>query len=255
MALTRSKTQIEFSSLLQSTEFGDFLKNVIETSVSAIVNPLIEKIDELRKEIEELKLEQSNVILGNNKLVNNTKTSPKQVHQTVELNVNKTINESLSSPTVDYARAAGSKTKQNKKIVKENSVTSALKVNESVSDVKDDENDGFVMVRRKKNRIAIIRGNDTSENEFSCVASKVWVFLGRCHTETQVTDINSYLNKKYPDRQFIIEDLNSKGLYKSFKIGADMDLIEDLYNPSNWPQGALVKRFFLRKTEPAGFKN
>ena len=52
-----------------------------------------------------------------------------------------------------------------------------------------------------------------------------------------------YLHASFPDDNFVIEKLNSKGDYSSFKIGAPIKLLEELSLGEFWPKGVHVRRF------------
>lgn len=114
------------------------------------------------------------------------------------------------------------------------------------------DDEGFTTVTYKKRRAAVVRGNGPDNQNFQCAKEKIWVFLGRCLQETTSEHISAFLGSKYAGRTFVVEDLNSKGYFKSFKIGADKEISDDMYNASNWPAGALIKRYLFRR-QPAQF--
>lgn len=120
-----------------------------------------------------------------------------------------------------------------------------------------DKEEGFTPVsyKRKRRNNTIIRGSGEATNNHLCVQSKVWIFLGRCSTSSTTEDVMSYLKDSNPDNTFEVTDLQSKGRYKSYRIGADLELKDYLFRPESWPKGAVVKRYLFRREAAASFNN
>lgn len=110
-----------------------------------------------------------------------------------------------------------------------------------------DDDAEFKLVTYKKQKKFIVRGTGTANNKLNCIESKIWVFLGRCARSSSVDDVRLHLEEKFPDQAFDIMDLNSQGVFRSFRIGASADLQEQIYEPGVWPKGALVTRYFFRR--------
>lgn len=101
----------------------------------------------------------------------------------------------------------------------------------------------------KHSRGSIIgSGVSTNLDSFSAADRKIWIYVGRCKSSTTVEDVKKYLATKIPEADIDIEQLISKGSNNSFKIGANENFKNVLYNPDFWPSGILVKRFvFFRE--------
>ncbi|KAK9674672.1 hypothetical protein QE152_g40943 [Popillia japonica] len=70
---------------------------------------------------------------------------------------------------------------------------------------------------------------------FAAVAKRAWLYVGRAAPSTQPADVNGWLKKKFPERQFIIEALSNRNSNKnnekysvSFKVGVDLDILDEL---------------------------
>ncbi|KAJ3644232.1 hypothetical protein Zmor_026902 [Zophobas morio] len=113
-----------------------------------------------------------------------------------------------------------------------------------------------------KNRIIIGNaepGPATHEVNFSAATKKAWIYFGRVKRGTTCENVTSFLTNKYKGKQFEVKDLpgNQDARSTSFKVGADLDLLEHLYKSDNWPAGVLVKKFnfrFFRKPAVGNFE-
>lgn len=95
----------------------------------------------------------------------------------------------------------------------------------------------------------IYGSNTSSSDEFTGRERKLWLYIGRCKTGTAELHVKKYLEKKCPGKQFEVFALPSKGTNVSFRIGADISLKDQLYDPQFWPENILVKKYiFFRKT-------
>lgn len=102
------------------------------------------------------------------------------------------------------------------------------------------------------NRKNIIVGtnsnNDTDPaNAFEAPAPKLWLYVGRCKADTTEAKVMSYLNSKVPKTTFQVSKLETKGVNSSFRVATDWSLYDQLYEPSFWPKGVLVKKFVFRR--------
>lgn len=106
----------------------------------------------------------------------------------------------------------------------------------------------FTKVSYKKPRKKIVRGTGPIlNNGLNCVESKIWIFLGRCARASTVEDVSMHLKENFPEKVFDITDLESKGIFKSYRIGASVELKDVLFDPTSWPKGALITRYFFRR--------
>lgn len=95
-----------------------------------------------------------------------------------------------------------------------------------------------------------IRGIDQSQASFGSVPKRTWLYVGRVAESVDEAQIENHLKMKFPEGQFQVESLekNEHSTGKSFKVGANIELLEELYEPNIWPQGIIVKQFrFFRK--------
>lgn len=73
----------------------------------------------------------------------------------------------------------------------------------------------------------------------------IYVGLGRASLETTEDTVLKHLENKFPNERFSVEKLPQKETAKSraFKVGANMEMIEQLYRGENWPRDTTVRRF------------
>lgn len=130
----------------------------------------------------------------------------------------------------------------------ETAATMSLLSHKEIIDVSHDDDEGEftkVTYRRQKK---IVRGTGTTNNKLNCIESKIWIFLGRCARSSSVEDVLMHLDEKFPKQVFEVTDLESKGSFKSFRIGAAEELKEQIYEATVWPKGAIVTRYLFRKS-------
>lgn len=77
---------------------------------------------------------------------------------------------------------------------------------------------------------------------------KGWIYIGKVKATVTADKVEEYIKAKIPGKEFTVEELQSKGLNKAYKIGVDFNIIKDFLNPDFWPKGIIVKRFqFFRR--------
>lgn len=102
----------------------------------------------------------------------------------------------------------------------------------------------------RKSEIKEIRGSDRSQTSFGSAPKRAWLYVGHVEEGVDSTHIERHLKMKFPEGQFQVEGLvsNEHSTGKSFKVGANIELLEKLYEPDIWPHGIIVKKFrFFRK--------
>lgn len=104
--------------------------------------------------------------------------------------------------------------------------------------------------QRKQQRENKIFGTDMSDKDsFTATERKIWLYVGKCKQNTTEEQIKMYLERKCPEKTFVINKLNSKGFNASFRVGAEIALKDVLYDPSFWPKDILIKQYkFFRRT-------
>lgn len=111
---------------------------------------------------------------------------------------------------------------------------------------------------KKTRRTDIITGtaepcNRVTSPTFASAVRHAWLYVGRVGTHVREEDVAKYLQEKFPNENFLVTTLPKRENAHSvaFKVGADMDLLDDLSRAETWPRGVLVKRFrFFRDKQP-----
>lgn len=90
----------------------------------------------------------------------------------------------------------------------------------------------------------IIKGTE-STSTFEGAKRMAWIYVGRASLETTEDTVLKHLENKFPNKRFSVEKLPQKETAKSraFKVGANMEMIEQLYRGENWPRDTTVRRF------------
>ncbi|CAH0560626.1 unnamed protein product [Brassicogethes aeneus] len=95
-------------------------------------------------------------------------------------------------------------------------------------------------------------GSNKSGNKFQGTPKKVWLFISRVNKDVVKEDITQFLNDKdnLKEREFIIEEVEvNRKTTKCFKIGADYDLLEEIYKPDFWPSGIGYSRYYFSRED------
>lgn len=73
------------------------------------------------------------------------------------------------------------------------------------------------------------------------------IHVSRLSPTTNIEDLEKYVGSSIPG--ISCEKLNSRrpDIYSSFKIAIPFESLDQVMNPSFWPEGAAVKRFFLKR--------
>lgn len=96
-----------------------------------------------------------------------------------------------------------------------------------------------------------VTGTCVDSSVFSAVPKRVWLYVGHVGVNVEESHIENHLKEKFPSKSFVIEKLPKRVTANtvSFKIGADLSLLDDIYRPENWPLGVVIRRFrFFRET-------
>lgn len=229
-----------FKTALLSEEVKMFFQKIVEESVIKETRKLLLEIENLKADNQQLLQKVHQVAVDNNSPV---KTINKE-------NVNKEIKKPKRKVSIPKKPPKQNDEKDqisngNAMIINLEQDNITVNPDENLPNNTDEE--GFTKVEYKKKRKPTVRGNGPKSNQLQCAESKVWIFLGRCAKQTTVENVQNYLGEQYPDYEFIVESLESKGRFESFRIGADPTLEEHLYNQDKWPKGAIVSRYFFRR--------
>lgn len=102
-------------------------------------------------------------------------------------------------------------------------------------------------VRSKKpRRVSSLRGTAGPETTtLKAVEYRKYIHLWNMVSGTE--EVQTYLQKLFPEAGCTIEELKPKGDYKSFKIGVPPELYLKCVSPNIWPTNARVKEWFFRR--------
>lgn len=130
-----------------------------------------------------------------------------------------------------------------------------LTVQHSKDNTREDNNindNVYQIVSRKRRRSdSGTIGIAPAENTFSGIPKQAWLYIGRVNKGVETGDVQNYFKKKFPDINFTLENLNSKGSFASFKLGFDLTHLETVNRAEMWPAGTLIRRYrfsFFGKT-------
>lgn len=108
----------------------------------------------------------------------------------------------------------------------------------------------------KKHKVVIGASNCSNSGGFEAACPRIWLYVGRCRGDTNEEDIKTYIEKKIATENISVKKLQSKGNNSSFCVGIEGNLEEQLYDPTFWPKGIIIRRYkFFRlrnetNTEP-----
>lgn len=211
------------------------LKNLITEVINRELGKLLLKIDDLKTEIEQLR---------NNQVNSENPPGEGNITNLSSDNVHSILNSSLET-VIDTGKKP--KKKKTEKVPKEIEGT-------YVDAVYNTRPSSSVLQSERAQREAHIVGSNTNTSEltFGAPEGRLWLYVGRCRSDTSEEHIVTYVNNKCQEDVIVTSDvfkLPSKGKNASFRLSLDMKLREQVYNPSFWPVNVVVKRFkFFRKS-------
>lgn len=220
------------------------LQAVISNIVSAAISDLVEEIKELKNHVNELETTNTamlSLIKNQSFMCTNCRSSANNDNDIL-------LNNSTCSDDSSCTVIAAPKEKQSQKskpahMVKNtdnssnhNKITKTLN---SRSDFKKTGTNLYSKIVIGTNAHA----DDDPESFFEAPTPRLWLYVGRCRAGTTESQVINYLNKKIPHHTFEVVKLKSQGINQSYRVAADMALREQLYDPSFWPTGVVVKKF------------
>lgn len=101
---------------------------------------------------------------------------------------------------------------------------------------------------KPKNSARITGTAEVTDNEIIKAAEKkAWLYVGKLSKETTAEKLRQYLTARVPLESVIIDEIpkgnGNESLAKSFKVGFDFHLLDDLTKHDLWPKGVVVKPF------------
>lgn len=163
-----------------------------------------------------------------------------------EVNIPKNTDLPQSTKSIKTNRVTGIALESSDRFTRNVNKLSHTTAGKSVDGVSNEDNCGsFVTVTRKKRRHSTICGTAASDASFAAVVRRAWLFVGRAKMSVTVDDVGLYLRNKCPGYSFDVQNLttNEKASTRSFRIGLDFHLLEDLNKPEFWPCNIVVRRY------------
>ncbi|CAH0555117.1 unnamed protein product [Brassicogethes aeneus] len=84
---------------------------------------------------------------------------------------------------------------------------------------------------------------------FKATEKKEWIYVGRARPETTEKHIKDYLISKFPNENFEISEIkkheSSTSKNKSFKIGMQYSIKDEVLKPEIWPENLIIKKFWF----------
>nr|CAI5836750.1 unnamed protein product [Callosobruchus analis] len=104
---------------------------------------------------------------------------------------------------------------------------------------------GWTNVNRRRKRTAVI-GSSKDMGNIKVNPKKAFLFVSRLDPSTKTDDLVSVLKSKFPE--VTCEKLRSKHpqIYSSFKVSINSGNLDIALDPSQWPEGAYVTKFFQK---------
>lgn len=100
-----------------------------------------------------------------------------------------------------------------------------------------------------KRTIGTKKDNDNESLDFRAAARRAWLHVARVNKETTADKVKQYLQNKFK-QDFVVENLPVRDDANSisFKVGADIELLDQLLDANTWPENIVVRRFrFFRR--------
>lgn len=232
------ESESELKNLLFSEEFSRFISEIVDKVVKEKTAVLIAAIKEL---------ESTNLKLVD-EVAKLSEVKPREVQQIPKIATN---NESTNAAAVSSNNAKSKPDFVEKGKLKEKLPSGETSRDQtqgigppSESDPLEDT-EGFTTVQYNRNqrRQKIIRGTAEVHEKLQAVEKKLWVYLGGTKPNTETKDVEDFLLEKFPQNKFAVVQLPTKDRHNSFRIEADLQLKEAIYQTSLWPTGCFLKRF------------
>lgn len=218
------------------------IQTLIENCVKKATTELIDIINDLKVKIKEISVGNTEIIKifsdRTNKCPNCVSKNDK-----IDLNLSNSTDSTVTDDTV-IDTGTGTKNLYSQKLYENN-----IKINIDNADI--DKNNISSPKPNKYGRKEGIRGkpivgtSTSSEHteDFGAPTPRLWIYVGRCKKDTSEDDVLRYLKRRAPDGTFEVVKLDTKGVNEAFRVSADINLKDSLYDPNFWPSGITVKQF------------
>ncbi|XP_044765982.1 uncharacterized protein LOC123322179 [Coccinella septempunctata] len=113
------------------------------------------------------------------------------------------------------------------------------------------------IIKRLERPMSITVGQNRNSEDFTGIPKLCWLHLGRVNMNTNREQILDHLKKTFGRDDFVVEQLPKRDDAKSisFKIGADISLLSDVYAGDKWPENVTLRRYFFRGSNRAQWSN
>ena len=118
-----------------------------------------------------------------------------------------------------------------------------------------DDNSNWKKVSYKKNEVEkkkhfrrqIIVGKNTEATQIKSVPKSVFLHVYRLDKQTTVDDLSNLLKPSFPEVKSEKLNLRYPEIYSSFKVTIYETNFKKAMEPSMWPEGACISKFFLSR--------
>lgn len=99
---------------------------------------------------------------------------------------------------------------------------------------------------------------DTAISKFAAIENKrrTWLHISKVKQDVTTEDLIKYLNHKLPNSTLTVKDITpvtGTNTFKSFQVGAEIDLQKTLLSETFWPRGIAFKPFSFKKRQNQDF--
>ena len=84
---------------------------------------------------------------------------------------------------------------------------------------------------------------DTSTTKIQAGEKMTWRYVGKLEAKTKSRDLQSYLEEGGVNGEVLVEELNTKGRNKAFKIGVPLTETPKVDCSQFWPKGVIIRPF------------
>lgn len=264
LELHASNLNVKICEVLSSESFSLTLSRIIEESVEKANKQVLDELNLIKQQNEKLIVEVTEL---KNKISEcqqtNVKTNLSTYANKAKLKVikaNSAINEAHISdnsdvPVLNIAPSANQTpeksvaSKVDALTVVNMKQTQARNYRNAVSPAstsKEDKEDGFEVVSYRRNKKESIVGTGEIDEciEFTAADSNVWIYVGRVNLGVTSENVIKYIKAKTAEDTLICaEELSTNEVNKCFKVGINSKYKDNVYDPSFWPKGTIIRRF------------
>lgn len=223
-------------------------KDCLITEKDRVIVELREKVDILMNQLSFSsnisKFEKSSKVINKSKLGHVNLGEVKQISDNTEIAGLFISEENCNSVQTRSIIEADCNVQNSDIKIKTNNIVST----ENIQNKSDEEWTSVVKKNSHKyHKRLIVNGNNSQVMGLKTVPKKTFLFISRLDPTTTVDMMNKFVKLSFPEAH--CELLNSKfpNLYSSFKVTINLNNLDRALDATEWPQGALVTRFFQKK--------